>query len=141
MRAFLLPLGLTVAANVVYHFSQKSVPRNANPLLVLAGAYIVALAATVALLIATRSVPTATSLRTLNWSVIAMGLAIVGVEIGFLLAYRAGLNVSLGAALSNVAVALILLPFGVILFREQLTVANLVGIAFCLIGLVLIIRT
>ncbi len=140
MRAYLLPLALTIVANVVYHFSQKSVPRTANPLFVLAGAYIIALAATVALLIAERSMPTMASIRTLNWSVVAMGLAIVGVEIGFLLAYRNGLNVSLGAALSNVAVALILLPFGVMLFRETLTIANIVGVAFCIVGLVLIVR-
>ncbi|HJQ35835.1 MAG TPA: hypothetical protein VKB93_01720 [Thermoanaerobaculia bacterium] len=140
MRAFLLPLALTIVANVIYHFSQKSVPKTANPLIVLAGAYIIALAATVALLIAERSMPTAASIRTLNWSVIAMGLAIVGVEMGFLLAYRNGLKVSLGAAISNVTVALVLLPFGVLFAREQLTVANVVGIACCIVGLVLIVR-
>lgn len=140
MRTFLLPLGLTIAANVVYHFSQKSVPREANPLHALAVAYIVALIVTIALLAAGGSMPAMASLRTLNWSVLTMGLAIVGVEIGFLLAYRGGLNVSIGAALSNVAVALILLPLGVLLFREQLTVGNLVGVAFCLVGLVLIVR-
>jgi multidrug transporter EmrE-like cation transporter len=45
-----------------------------------------------------------------------------------------------GAAVSNVAVALLLLPLGVVLFREQLTAANVVGIVFCLTGLVLIVR-
>jgi len=140
MRTYLLPLGLTIAANVVYHFSQKSVPRTANPLLVLLAAYVVSILATGVLLVATSGVPAGASIRALHWSPITMGLAIVGVEMGFLLAYRNGLNVSVGAAVSNVAVALILLPLGVVLFREQLTVANVVGIAFCLTGLVLIVR-
>jgi len=140
MRTYLLPLGLTIAANVVYHFSQKSVPRTANPLLVLLAAYVVSILATAVLLVTTSGVPSTASIRALHWSPITMGLAIVGVEMGFLLAYRNGLNVSVGAAVSNVAVALILLPLGVMLFREQLTVVNVVGIAFCLTGLVLIVR-
>jgi uncharacterized membrane protein len=141
MRAFFIPLGLTIVSNVLYHFAQKSVPRNADPMLALAVTYLVALAVTIVLLIAGGGgMPTSQSLRTLNWATIATGIAIVGVEIGFLLAYRSGLNVSLGAVTSNVAVALILLPAGVMFFRERLTAGNFAGIALCLAGLALIVR-
>ena len=140
MRAFVLPLGLTIVSNVVYHLAQKSVPRNADPMLAIAVTYLVALAATAIVLMTTGSVPSVQSFRTLNWATYATGVAIVGVEIGFLLAYRNGFNVSLGAVTSNVAVALVLLPLGVLLFHERLTVANVSGIALCLIGLALIVR-
>ena len=140
MRAFFIPLGLTIVSNVVYHLAQKSVPRNADPMLALAVTYIVALTVTVALLFTTGSMPNGQSLRVLNWATVATGIAIVGVEIGFLLAYRNGFNVSLGAVTSNVMVALVLLPLGVIVFHERLTAANLTGIALCLAGLVLIVR-
>jgi len=40
----------------------------------------------------------------LNWTSFALAFAIAGVEIGFLLAYRAGWNISLGAIASNVAI-------------------------------------
>lgn len=140
MRAFFLPLGLTILSNVVYHLSQKSVPRNADPMLALAVTYVVALAVTVAVLLTTSGVPGGPSFRTLNWATYATGIAIVGVEFGFLLAYRSGLNVSLGAVTSNVTVALVLLPLGVLFFRERITVTNVAGIALCLIGLALIMR-
>lgn len=78
MRTYLLPLGLTIAANVVYHFSQKSVPRTANPLLVLLAAYVVSILVTVVLLVTTSGVPAGASIRALHWSPITMGLAIVG---------------------------------------------------------------
>ncbi len=139
MRASLLPLGLTIVSNVVYHLAQKSVPRNADPMLSLVVTYIVALAVTLIILLI-GGVPKEASFRTLNWATVATGIAIVGVEIGFLLAYRAGLNVSLGAVTSNVAVALVMLPLGVLLFREQLSASNIAGLVLCLGGLALIVR-
>jgi len=140
MRAFFLPLGLTIVSNVVYHLAQKSVPRNTDPMFTLAVTYTVSLAVTVAVLLMTSGVPAGHAFRTLNWATYATGIAIVGVEIGFLLAYRSGLDVSLGAVTSNVAVALVLLPLGVLFFREHLSAANISGIALCLMGLVLIVR-
>jgi len=139
MRAFLLPLGLTIVSNVVYHLAQKSVPRNADPMLSLVVTYIVALVVTLVFLLM-GGLPKEASFRTLNWATVATGVAIVGVEIGFLLAYRAGLHVSLGAVTSNVAVALVMLPLGVMLFREHLSPANLAGLVLCLGGLALIVR-
>jgi drug/metabolite transporter (DMT)-like permease len=82
----------------------------------------------------------AASLRGLNWASFALAAAVVGLELGFLLAYRAGWNISLGAAVSNVSVAIVLVPVGLYVFRERLTPANLIGIALCLGGLVLINR-
>jgi hypothetical protein len=46
-------------------------------------------------------------IKKVNWVSIALGIAIVGVEVGYLLAYRAGWQISLGAIVSNVAVAVI----------------------------------
>jgi multidrug transporter EmrE-like cation transporter len=39
-----------------------------------------------------------------------------------------------------VAVTVLLIPIGLALFREQLSAARLIGIAFCLIGLFLVAR-
>ncbi len=139
MRLFLLPLGLTIVSNVVYHLAQKSVPRNADPMFSLVVTYLVALAVTLVVLLA-GGVPKEASLKSLNWAAVATGIAIVGVELGFLLAYRAGLNISLGAVTSNVAVALVMLPLGVLLYREHLSFSNLAGLLLCLAGLALIMR-
>lgn len=73
-----------------------------------------------------------------NWTSIALGLAIVGLETGFLLAYRAGGNISYSGIFSNVAAMLILLPIGLIFFKEVLTIKNVLGIILCLAGLVLL---
>jgi multidrug transporter EmrE-like cation transporter len=67
-----------------------------------------------------------------------LGIAIIGLELGFLLAYRAGWNISLAGLVSNVIVGLVLLPVGLLLFQEKLTPLNLAGVVVCIAGLVMI---
>ena len=78
------------------------------------------------------------SLRQVNWASFALALAIVGLEIGFLLAYRAGWNIALTAAVSNVAVTLLLIPVGLLLFKEKVSLVNIFGVILCVAGLVLV---
>jgi hypothetical protein len=75
-----------------------------------------------------------------NWASFALGLIVVSLELGFLLAYRAGWKVSAAAVYSNVAVGLLLLPIGVWLYRESLTISNGFGIVLAVVGLVLMSR-
>ena len=76
----------------------------------------------------------------LNWAVPLVALSIVGIELGWILAFRAGAGLSLTGLIVNVAVAVIVIPIGLLLFKEKISLVNLVGIALCLIGLVLISR-
>ncbi len=132
-------IALTVVSNVLYHLFQKSTPGGVNPVLALAVTYALATAISLLLLPA---FPLAgglvASLRQVNWASFGLALAIVGLELGFLLAYRAGWNLSTGGLVSNVTVAIVLLPLGLLLFREQLQPRNYLGIALCLAGLALI---
>lgn len=75
-----------------------------------------------------------------NWAVITAGLSVLTSEIGFLLAYKAGWNVSSAAVACSVAVTILLLPIGLLIFRERLSVGNIIGIIFCVLGLILVTR-
>jgi len=66
------------------------------------------------------------------------GLSILGLEVGFLLAYRAGWNISMAGIVSASAVALVLIPVGLVVFKEKLTVFNLLGVLLCIVGLVMV---
>lgn len=141
MNLFALSFALAVAGNVLYHVSQKSVPAAAPPLLSLLVTYAVALLGTALLLPFVRSeTSVAQGLRRLNWASVGVGIAIIGVELGVLLAYRAGWKISVGSVAISAAVALALLPTGMLLFRERLTPTNLAGLGLCLAGLILIAR-
>jgi drug/metabolite transporter (DMT)-like permease len=134
----LLPIAVVVLSTVLYHVAQKSIPPEAPPLLSLLVSYGVAIAGTLALLpfFPVRA-PLSRAFRQLNWASAAIGLTIVGVELGFLLAYRAGWRVSVGAAVSNAAVAALLVPVGLIFFGERLSGLNVFGLLLCVAGLVL----
>ncbi len=132
------PVAIVVLSTVVYHVAQKSIPAGAPPLASLAVSYGVALLGTLALLpFFPLRAPVGRSFRELNWASAAIGAAIVGVELGFLLAYRAGWRVSVGAAVSNTAVAALLVPVGLLLFHEKLSGVNALGLLLCVAGLVL----
>ncbi|HEX9933787.1 MAG TPA: hypothetical protein VGB38_01220, partial [bacterium] len=70
--------------------------------------------------------------------VFLLGLSAIGVELGFLYAYRTGWKFST-TAISTGAVTTGLLAFiGVVWFKEGLTWLDGIGIAFCTIGVVCI---
>lgn len=141
MSAYYLPFALTVGGMLFYHISQKSIPNGMNPFLVTIMAYSVGivLCAACALAYPSRK-PLVESLRESNWAVITLGLAAAAIEIGFLLAYRAGWRISIAAVASNVAVTLLLIPIGILIFKDQLSLRNILGLVFCLVGLVLVVR-
>ncbi|MFN8479338.1 MAG: EamA family transporter [Kouleothrix sp.] len=132
-------MGLTILASLFYHLFQKATPAQVHPLIGLAVTYAVALIICLLLL---PFFPLGTSLgaalRQVNWASVALALAVVGIELGFLLAYRAGWNISIGALVTNVAVTVLLVPIGVALFAETLAWTQIVGICVCVVGLVLI---
>ena len=141
MRIFFVSIAIAIFGNVLYHVSQKSIPASAPPLLSLLVAYAVAFAATAALLpFAPDSPPVAEGFRRMNWANVVVGIAIVAVELGFLLAYRAGWKISVGSVAVNGAGALLLIPAGLIFFRERPSISNVAGVFLCLAGLFLIAR-
>ena len=69
-----------------------------------------------------------------------MGVAIACCEIGVLLAYRAGWPVGSTGVSISAAMTLVLLPVGVIVFGEALTLPRISGIVMTLGGLYLLTK-
>ncbi len=129
---------LTIVSNVFYHIFQKVTPQEANPALALAVSYLVA---SVVCLLLIPVFPLKEGLwgelKQLNWASFALAFTLVGLEIGFLLAYRAGWSINIAGIVSNATVSILLIPIGLWIFRDQLTRTNVIGIAFAIIGLIL----
>lgn len=79
-----------------------------------------------------------TELKKLNWASIGLAIAIVGIEFGFLLTYRAGWNLGIAAVLVNVVASLILVPVAIFIFKDKISWVNVLGIFICLAGLVML---
>lgn len=135
----LIWLGVAIAATVAYHIVMKLTPASANPYLSLAVTYAVVTMAFSAVYVA---LPGPAALREavgqLNWTTLALGVVIVFLDLGFLLLYRGGFDVSLGQIVTQSAAALLLLLIGVAWLNEKLTLVNIGGILLCVVGLWLI---
>ena len=139
MRWF--PIALAVLSNVAYHLGQRAVPRAAHPIAAVFAMYVVAAVGTLALMpFAPQALTRPAVAATLHWSVVAIGLSIVGVEVAFLYAYRMGWEISRAALSTHVLLAAILVPLGVLTFREPWSVSRSAGLVLALAGLWLLNR-
>ncbi len=139
MAGYFWPIALVILSNVAYHIVAKSTPQNANPLVSLTVTYLTALAASVALFfLSGPQKGFIASVRELNWTSVALGIAIIGLEFGYIMAYRLGANVSTGPMISYIVLSLLLIPVGMLLYHEHVSYSQLIGIAFCIAGLFLI---
>ncbi len=141
MNLYVVSILLTILANASYHICQKSIAPGANPLLSMAATYTTALAATlIALPVFGGDSVSVEGFRALNWASFALGLAIFLFEISFLLTYRSGWNLSIAGLYSNVAAGILLVPIGLLCFKETLTPRNVLGIVLALAGIYLMSR-
>ena len=139
MFLFYFSGGLAVFSTLLYHVTQKLTPQNANPALALTVTYLTSLFLCILLFFL---FPVHSNLGTafsqLNWASFGLAFALVGLEVGFLLAYRAGWNISIAAIFVNVAGTLLLVPVGLFFFKERLSLINLLGILVCIAGLIMV---
>ena len=134
-------LSVAIACTVGYHLVLKLTPAGVNPLLSLLVTYALVTVLFGALLAASPGgFEWRQEARQLNWTAIALAVAIVGLDLAFLFLYRSGFEVSLGALVTQSSAAMLLLVVGVAVFREKLSLANTAGIVLCLVGLWLVNR-
>ena len=141
MLSYLWPLGLVVSSNVLYQICAKSVPEKVNPMASLTVTYLVgALFSAILYFTLNRDADILREYKNLNWAPFVLGLVIVGLEVGFIYAYKAGWQVSTLSVVQSAFLAVILLAVGYFAYREQLSVTKLCGVGVCLAGLWLINR-
>ena len=139
MFSYIWPIALVVLSNVVYQICAKSVPEGMNPMASLTVTYLVgALASGVLYFVLNHNGSLLREYSKLNWAPFVLGIVIVGLEAGWIYAYKAGWQVSTGFIVQSAFLAAVLVFVGYLLYHEALTWNKLVGVAVCLIGLVFI---
>ena len=139
MASYIWPVELVVLSNTLYQICAKSIPETVNPIASLTITYLTAAAASVVLYcVLNRDVNLVQQWRQINWASIVLGLVLVGLEAGFIYAYKAGWQVSTAATVQSAFLAILLLAVGVALYHEAITWNKIVGVAVCLIGLAIL---
>ena len=139
MFMYIFSIGLIVFSNILYNICQKATPGSVNPFSSLMITYVTAALLTgLALCFYKTDQGLLRSFAAVNWTSVALGVSIVGLEFGYLMAYRAGWDISVGSLVANIFLAVMLIPVGIFFFKEGFAVGKVLGVIFCLIGLVLI---
>lgn len=133
------PIALIVVSNIFYHISTKSTPADIDPFASVIVTYLVGAAfAAVLYFIFNKNGSLVEEYRHISWSSFVLGLAIVGLEAGSILMYKAGWDISAGQLVYSALLAICLLFVGAIFYHEAITVKKVIGVLVCLAGLYLI---
>ena len=135
------PLLIVVGANTIYNISTKSTPSDVNAFASLATSYFIAMLGSVVMFFLTSdSKNLLVEISKTNWSALALGIAIVGLEFGYICIYRAGWKIGVASLVANISLACVLLLVGLCVYKEVITLKQLLGMGICAIGLMLIVK-
>ena len=141
MFSYVWPMALVVLSNTAYQICAKSVPGGMNPFASLTVTYLVGALASGLFYVALGDGGNILQEYTkLNWAPFVLGLVIVGLEVGWIYAYKAGWPVSTAFILQSAMLAGFLLMVGRMLYQEPVTLNKIIGIIICLIGLYFLSR-
>lgn len=137
--SYIWPMVLLIASNTVYQICAKSVPKEMNPFASLIVTYLMgAVASAILYFVLGSDGNLLKEYGKMNWAPAVLGIVIVGLEAGWIYAYKAGWQVSTGIIVQSAFLAITLLLVGFFLYREFLTWNKLLGTAICLVGLIFI---
>lgn len=141
MFNYIWPIGMIVVANIIYNITTKETPQGANAFLSLSITYGVAMVATFLIFFFTRKGESiGVAFGRLNWTSYVLGIAIIGLELGYIFAFRNGWQVNMTSIVANIILAISLVVVGFLLYHEKLSITQVIGIVLCLGGLVLVCK-
>ena len=136
MWHFIWPLLLIIFSNTFYNVSAKSIPDNLDAFGTLIITYIAG--GVVALILFFARTGNFNFTGNFNWASVILGIAIVGLEAGYVYLFRAGWEISKGSLIANTALAIVLIIIGKFIYHENISLKQILGILICLFGLYLI---
>ncbi len=134
----LLPIVLIVCSNLFYNIAAKATPAGANAFASLVVTYLAAAFCALLMMRLQSGSFSIDNFKGVNWTAILLTGSIIGLEIGYILAYRAGWNISICSLIANITLAVLLVIVGVLFYRENVRPVQIGGLMLCLGGLMLI---
>lgn len=135
----LWPILLGICSELLYQICAKSTPAEVHPLASLSVTYVVGAVISAVLYYAlNRGGSLMREFSNLNWTAYALGVAIVGLELGAIYMYKVGWTVSTGPLVKNVCIMIALTFVGLLLYHETLSASKIIGIVLCVIGFIFI---
>ncbi|MBI3165913.1 MAG: hypothetical protein HYZ24_14615 [Chloroflexi bacterium] len=136
---FYVSASIAIIGAIGYQYFVKRVPVSLNPVVSVMGIY-VAMLALGAILLPFFPIEGGVleHVRQLNWLQLALASSVFMIELGFLLMYRHGWDLSTGNLVTGVVINVALVGLGITLLGEKLSAINFIGIALSILGVALI---
>ena len=133
------PILVVIASNTFYNICMKSTPSDVNPFAALMVTYIISVIITsIIFVFMAKPEHISSELSKVNWVSVILAFALVGLEVGYVFVYRAGWQVSNATVVANIGLACVLIIVGYLLYKENVSIRQILGIIVCMIGLILI---
>lgn len=130
------PIALIVFSNIFYQIFAKSVPKQIDPMASLTVTYLVgAICSAIMFFVMNRGGSLIAEYKKLNFAPLLLGLCIVGLEAGYIYAYKNGWSVSTAPLVQSAFLSVALIFVGALLYKESITATKVIGVAICLVGL------
>ena len=130
------PIALVVFSNIVYQICAKGVPKNMDAMASMTITYLVgAVCSTIMFFVMNKNGNLLQEYEKMNWAPIFLGVSVVGLEVGFIYAYKNGWAVSTASIVQSAFLAVALLFVGALLYHETISISKIIGVGFCLVGL------
>jgi len=138
MTAYLTML-MAIVSVTLYQVFQKEIAPQVNPFASLIITYLVAIFVTISFWFCfPGGISLLEAVKSANYASYLLGITIVGIELGFLLIYRAGWQIGVANIFSSSVSAVLLIIIGTAAYREHLSPVKMLGIGLCIAGLVLL---
>lgn len=138
-KMIMIPGIIALSSMILYHIVLKLTPQDINPLVSLFFAYVVAgIICLGAFFIFSDSNSFASEFKKVNWTSILLGIVLVGIELGLIILYRNGSDISTTSLTLCTMMTVFLLVVGIMFFNESMTFKNILGLVISIVGLWLI---
>ena len=135
------PIALVVLSNIIYQVCAKSVPKEMNTMATMTVTYLVgALFSAVVFFLTNKDSNLLQEFKKLNFAPFLLGISVVGLEVGFIYAYKNGWAVSTASIVQSAFLSVALIFVGALLYHETVTANKIIGMVICLVGLYFINR-
>ena len=139
MWSMLYPVLIIVFSNILYNICTKSTPNDVNAFATLSITYLVAAVVSFAIFfISSKGKSILSELGKTNWTALVLGIVIIGLELGYIVAYRNGWAMNTVSVTANITLAVALIFVSALFYKESITIRQVAGIVLCAGGLVLI---
>lgn len=133
---YVWPIALVVVSNILYQLCAKSVPKDMDTMASMTVTYTVgAICSAIIYFMINRNGNLLGEYAKMNIAPALLGVSVVGLEVGFIYAYKAGWPVSTASIVQSAFLAVALILVGGLVYKEPITFNKIFGAAVCLVGL------